>query len=181
MPDTDVNLNINAKGGERAARSLDNVAQKAGTLERLAPAINRLGTGLAGLGQVARILGPQFDALGQSITMMGIAAQGLGAIGAIFGPLGQAIGTVAGIAVGAINLINQTSAEAEAQARARQGGQAGVQNNINIDVQISAETVEEMSRELDRVVREQFQRFTRAGIRGDMDEVTTVVARQRFQ
>ena len=113
MPETDVNLNINARGGERAAAALDKASTGINRLTQLSPAITRISGGLAGLGQVARLLGDQFDGLGQSITNIGISAAGLGQLGAVFGPIGAAIGTVAGIAVGAINLISASSEQAE--------------------------------------------------------------------
>jgi len=104
---TKVPIEVEEKGADEAARALDRVQWKLQNLTEIAPMINRLAGGLTGLGQVARLLGDEFDQLGQQITQLGFAAQGLGALGAIFGPLGQAIGTGIGLLVGSIQAAPQ--------------------------------------------------------------------------
>jgi hypothetical protein len=182
MPETDVTLRVNETGADRAAAAMDNVAQKTTTLTQLAPNIARLSGGLTGLGQVTRLLGSDFDALGQSISQVGLAATGLGALGAIFGPIGQAIGTVAGIAVGAINLLRGTSEEArqerESLARERERERAKqVTNNVDISFEISGGTSSQIRQEVDSALEDIFRQRELVGGLTPMGETASIVSR----
>jgi len=159
---TRVDLIVGERGAERAANQLDRLTQKTSVLGRLAPTITRLGGSLAGLGQVARLLGDNFDALGTSISNVGIAALGLGQLGALFGPIGAAIGTIVGVGVGILNEV--LGGGAAPTPAAAQG--VTINNQIEMKAELNAESLAGNLRE----VVDQF--------RGPLDEVRRRTADQ---
>ena len=141
MPDTDVNLRVRETGANAAAAQIDRLQAKTSNFANLAPKIAQLGTAIGGLGQAARLIGPEFDKLGQSISNVAISAAGLGQIGAIFGPIGAAIGTILG---GGLGILTQVlTSEAEAQTQAQTQANINITNNVEMKAELTGRTVRE--------------------------------------
>lgn len=151
MPDTDVNLRVNETGATRAAAQMDRLQTKTRGFSDLAPKIAQAGIAIGSLGQVARLISPEFDKLGQSISNVALAAAGLGQIGAIFGPIGAAIGTIGG---GLIGLITELSRAADRPITTN----VNVTNNVEMTAKITGESVRsqlsQISAQFDRPIRD---------------------------
>ena len=163
MADTDVNLRIRSQGAENAIN-----------------AFGQLSASMAGLGQVVRLIGPEFDRLGQSITNVAAAAGGLsqigGILGAFFGPAGRGIGTALGGIGGALLGIGLESGFFG-------GGEPApttqrIENNVQMNIGIEGASADEITRVLSEEVKRAISNERLGGFReGGINEFTNIQTR----
>lgn len=163
MPDTDVNLRINSQGAENAIN-----------------AFGQLSISMAGMGQVIRLIGPEFDKLGQSISNVAAAAGGLSAVGGIlgsfFGPAGRALGTALGGVGGALLGIGlETGAIGPGQ---QQPVTQRIENNVEMNIGIEGASADEITRVLGEEVKRAISNERLGGFReGGINEFTNIQTR----